>query len=439
MLACIRPIGKDAATTTAPERRTTMNILFVHQNFPGQYRELFQWLVAQGGHEIVFLTQRRDVPPVEGAEIVIYSPHHKAAEDAYALSSYWEECCGNGYGAAQACETLKDEGFRPDIILGHVGWGELTFMKQVWPDVPVLGLFEYFFLSEGGSVGFDPEFPASDQARFTMHARNAVNFANIQTVDLGHSPTRWQRDTFPQSFHDKIYVCHDGIRTDLLRPDDKAQVKLGRIDRPLTRRDEVFTYMARNMEPTRGFHVFMRALPGILEARPEARALILGGNETSYGRKSGAPGGWRAEMEQEVGDRIDWDRVHFLGRVPYSAYRQIIQISRCHIYLTVPFVLSWSLLESMSMGATVVASDVAPVREAVEHERTGLLVDFFRPDALARQVIEVLERPEDFSHLGRLARDFVVETHDFHTRTLPVHLERINALLPRARRICMPR
>lgn len=416
-----------------------MNILFVHQNFPGQYRELFQWLVAQGGHEIVFLTQRRDVPPVEGAEIVIYSPHHKAAEDAYALSSYWEECCGNGYGAAQACETLKDEGFRPDIILGHVGWGELTFMKQVWPDVPVLGLFEYFFLSEGGSVGFDPEFPASDQARFTMHARNAVNFANIQTVDLGHSPTRWQRDTFPQSFHDKIYVCHDGIRTDLLRPDDKAQVKLGRIDRPLTRRDEVFTYMARNMEPTRGFHVFMRALPGILEARPEARALILGGNETSYGRKSGAPGGWRAEMEREVGDRIDWDRVHFLGRVPYSAYRQIIQISRCHIYLTVPFVLSWSLLESMSMGATVVASDVAPVREAVEHERTGLLVDFFRPDALAQQVIEVLQRPEDFSHLGRLARDFVVETHDFHTRTLPVHLERINALLPRARRICMPR
>jgi glycosyltransferase involved in cell wall biosynthesis len=414
-----------------------MNILFVHQNFPGQYRELFQWFVARGEHRVVFLTQRRDVPAMAGAEIVTYAPHHRAGADAYALSSYWEDCCGNGYGAAEACESLKRKGFTPDIVLGHVGWGELTFMKQVWPDVPILGFFEYYFLSEGGSVGFDPEFPSGTQARFTLHARNAVNFANIQTVDLGHCPTRWQRDTFPESFHDKLYVCHDGIRTDRLRPDPEARVTLGRLKRPLTAQDEVFTYMARNMEPVRGFHVFMRALPHILDARPNARALIIGGNETSYGRKSTEPGGYRAEMEREVGDRVDWSRVHFLGRVPYAAYRQVIQISRCHIYLTVPFVLSWSLLESMSMGATVVASDVAPVREAVEHGRTGLLVDFFRPEALARQVVEVLERPGDFASLGRAARDFIVETHDFHTRALPVHLDRINSLLPAARRAAL--
>jgi hypothetical protein len=414
-----------------------MNILFVHQNFPGQYRELFQWLVAQGGHRVVFLTQRRDAPAVEGAEIVVYTPHHKAAKDAYPLSSYWEDCCGNGYGAAMACEKLRREGFRPDVILGHVGWGEMTFMKQVWPDVPVIGFFEYYFLAEGGSVGFDPEFPAGPQTRYTMHARNAVNFANIETVDLGHSPTLWQRNTFPASFHDKLYVCHDGIRTDRLGPDPEAQVALGRLERPLTRKDEVFTYISRNMEPVRGFHVFMRALPHILEARPNARAIIIGGNGSSYGRPSEAPGGYRAEMEREVGDRVDWSRVHFVGRVPYASYRQIVQVSRCHVYLTVPFVLSWSLLEAMAMGATVVASDVAPVREAVEHGRTGLLVDFFRPEALARQVSEVLARPDDFAHLGAAAREFVVDTHDFRTRTLPVHLGRINTLLPPSRRIAL--
>jgi glycosyltransferase involved in cell wall biosynthesis len=327
-----------------------MNILLVHQNFPGQYRELFRWLIAQRRHNVVFLTQRKDVTPIEGAEIVVYQPHHKAAEDAYALSSYWEDCVGNGYGAAQACETLKHDGFHPDIILGHVGWGELTFVKQVWPDVPVIGLFEYFFRAEGGSVGFDPEFPASDQAAYTMHARNAVHFANIHTVDLGHAPTRWQRDTFPESFHPKLFVGHDGIRTDILTPDPDATVSLGRLDRPLTREDEVLTYVARNLEPTRGFHIFMRALPEILDARPRARALIVGGNGTSYGKASEEPGGYRAAMEREVGDRIDWDRVHFLGRVPYASYRSILQISRCHVYLTVPFVLSWSLLEAMSMG-----------------------------------------------------------------------------------------
>jgi glycosyltransferase involved in cell wall biosynthesis len=401
----------------------------VHQNFPGQYRELFRWLIAQRRHSLVFVTQRRDVSAVEGAEIVVYETHHKAAEGAYALSSYWEDCVGNGYGAAQAFETLKRDGFRPDIILGHVGWGELTFVRQIWPDVPVIGLFEYFYLARGGMVGFDPEFPASDQAPFTMHARNAVNFANIQTVDLGHAPTRWQRDTFPESFHSKLYVCHDGIRTDVLTPDAEAAVSLGRLERPLTRADEVVTFVARNLEPARGFHVFMRALPEILDARPGARAIIVGGSGVSYGRASDDPGGYRAMMEREIGDRIDWKRVHFLGRVPYSSYLDILRISRCHVYLTVPFVLSWSLLEAMSMGAAIVASDTAPVREVLDHGQTGLLVDFFDPSALARQVTQVLADPDGHGELGRAARRHVVEHYDFHTRALPTHVGRINDLV----------
>lgn len=412
-----------------------MNILFVHQNFPGQYRELFAWLVAQGGHEIVFLTQRAVTQPVRGARVVQYRSHHKPAEDAYALSKYWEETCGNGLGAALAAVKLREAGFTPDIILGHVGWGELTFLKEVWPDTPIIGYFEYYFLARGGSVGFDPEFPASDHAPFIMHARNAVNFANIQTVDLGQSPTAWQRDTFPESFHSSIYVRHDGIRTDILRPNADASVMLGRLNRSVTVEDEIFTYMARNMEPTRGFHVFMRALPDILAARPEARVLIIGGSETSYGRSSGAKGGYRAEMEAEVGDRVDWDRVHFLGKVPYADYQKIIQISRCHIYLTVPFVLSWSLLESMSMGATIVASGTPPVREVITHGENGLLVDFFDPSGLARQVVEVLERPGDFAHLGHAARAHMLRHYDFRTRCLPEHVARINALVPRAKAI----
>ena len=415
-----------------------MRILFVHQNFPGQYRELFQWLVAQGDHEIVFLTQRKDVARIEGARIVRYAPHHTPAESAYAATKYWEECCGNGLGAAFAARQLDANGFRPDVIIGHVGWGELTFLKQVWADVPILGFFEYFFLARGGSVGFDPEFPASDHAPFLMHARNAVNFANIHTVDLGQSPTLFQRDTFPESFHPKIYVEHDGIRTDRLVPDASASVPLGRLGRPATRDDEIFTYMARNMEPTRGFHKFMRALPGILEARPAARALIIGGNDVSYGKASGASGGYRAEMEREVGDRLDWDRVHFLGKVPYSAYKQIIQVSRCHVYLTVPFVLSWSCLESMSMGATVVASDTPPVREVITHGETGLLVDFHDHEALARQVVEVLAAPRAHAPLGTAARDHMIAHYDFKTRCLPEHVRRINSLVPAAKRLAVP-
>jgi len=406
-----------------------MNILFVHQNFPGQYKHIVQWFVQSGAHRIVALGQNK-LPPIQGVTHIRYAPNRKPALDAYALSSYWEECAGNGFGVAEAAQKLKDEGFTPDLILGHVGWGELTFLKIVWPDAPILGYFEYFYLAQDGSVGFDPEFPASAHAPFVMHARNAVNFANIETVDLGMSPTQWQHDTFPNSFRDKLFVCHDGIRTDRLGPNPDAALPLGRLGRSATREDEIFTYMARNMEPVRGFHTFMRALPHILEARPNARAVVVGGSDTSYGKKSSEEGGYRAQMEREVGDRIDWDRVHFIGRVPYADFCRVIQVSRCHIYLTVPFVLSWSFLEAMAMEATIVASDVAPVREAMEHGVTGVLTDFFDPEALAAKVVDVLARPDDYAHLGPAARASVVNRFDYETVCRPEQVRRMNSLLP---------
>tara|TARA_R110000850_G_scaffold37503_8_gene98811 strand:+ start:3001 stop:4254 length:1254 start_codon:yes stop_codon:yes gene_type:complete len=416
-----------------------MNILFVHQNMPGQYRELVQWLAAQGGHRIYFLTQRKNPAQIEGVETRIYKSHYTPKTDAYGLSKVWEEATGAGFGAVLAAKQIENqEGFKPDLIVGHVGWGELTFFKQLWADVPIIGFFEYYYRLHGGPVNFDPDEPVNAHTPFLLQARNAVPNANFTTVDRGLSPTKWQRDCFPPEMHSKIYVCHDGIRTDKLRPDPDATLKLGRIDAPVTRKDEIVTYMARNLERMRGFHKFMRALPDILDARPDARVLVIGGNEVSYGAKSKNPGGLRAEMEAEVGDRVDWSRVHFLGQVPYADYQKIIQISRCHIYMTMPFVLSWSLLETMSMEATIVASDVAPVREAVTHGETGLLVDFHDPSALARQVIEVLERPQDFAHLGPAARRHVVAEYDFLTKCLPEHIAEMNALLPPDRQIRLP-
>ncbi|WP_415404740.1 glycosyltransferase family 4 protein [Tateyamaria sp. SN3-11] len=415
-----------------------MKLLFVHQNMPGQYRELIQWLAAQGGHEIVFLTQRKKPPVFEGVRTVQYNSHHTAPEDGYGLSRTWETASGSGFGAVNALRDLVDSGFQPDIVIGHVGWGEMTFFREVLPETPMIGFFEYYYSVHGGPVGFDPESPVSAHAPYIMYGHNVVPQMNIGVVDVGHSPTMWQRNRFPKSFHDKIYVCHDGIRTDKLVPNKKASVTLGRIGRPLTRKDEVVTYMARNLETTRGYHQFMRAVPRIQKARPNARILVIGGNDASYGGKSKHPGGLRGQMEAEVGHLLDWDRLHFLGQVPYENYQQIIQISTCHIYLTMPFVLSWSLLESMSMGATIVASDVPPVREAMTHGETGLLVDFFDPEAIAAQVVDVLARPKDFAHLGIAARQHVVDTYDFHTICLPEHIRQINALVPADKQIAMP-
>ena len=412
------------------DRRAPLNILLIHQNYPGQYRHFLGWLVDQGGHTIVFLTQRQGLAEVKSHKIVVYKPDHQAADDAYPLSRYFESCCGAGLAVANVCHALKREGFTPDIVIGHSGWGETLFVKEVWPGVPVLAYFEYFYRAKGGAVGFDPEFPSSDRMPFIMAARNAVNHLSYAACDAGQTATRWQRDGYPPSFHDKIKVIHEGVRTDLLGPNPDVSVKLGRVEKPVTREDEVFTYIARNLEPVRGFHTMMRALPKILERRPNARALIIGGNEISYGRKSDQPGGFRAQMEQEVGDDIDWSRVHFLGRVPYDIFINVLQLTRCHIYLTVPFVLSWSLLEAMAVEATVVASDTAPVREVVEDGKTGLLVDFFSPDVLAEKVVEVLGHQDNYRRTGKAARQHVVARYDLCERFMPEYTNYINELLP---------
>ncbi|MFY0647392.1 glycosyltransferase family 4 protein [Sulfitobacter geojensis] len=415
-----------------------MNILFVHQNMPGQYRELVGWLAAQGEHRIFFLTQKKDAPTLAGVQTRIYKAHRKPLKDAYGLSKVWEEAAGAGFGAAMAARKIEaEDGFIPDIVIGHVGWGELTFFKQVWPHVPIIGFFEYYYNMTGGLVGFDPEENVSAHAPFLMAARNAVPLANIEFVDQGHVPTLWQRDRFPDSFHDRMYVCHDGIRTDRLVPNPDVELHLGRLDNPIRQGDEVLTYVARNLERARGFHVFMRALPRIMRERPNARVLIVGGNDVSYGGKSSDPQGLRGEMEREVGDDLDWDRLHFLGRIPYPDYQKLVQVSRCHVYLTMPFVLSWSLLESMSMGATVVAADVAPVREAITHGETGMLVDFHDPQALAAQVVDVLGQPEKYAHLGGAARAHVIKEYDFLTKCLPEHVAQINALVSADKRINM--
>jgi glycosyltransferase involved in cell wall biosynthesis len=408
-----------------------MNILFVHQNYPAQYKQLLNWLGPLGTHRIVFLTQTKQVPKTATHEIIQYEPRHKLPSSSYAVSRYFEVSCAAGETVAEVCRNLDAKGFKPDIVIGHTGWGEMLFIRHVWPKVPVLSYFEFFYSAKNSCMDFDPEFPVSEEGEFAMSARNAVNYLSHASATGGQTPTLWQRDTYPESFHSKIRVIHEGIDTRRLVPNPKATAKLGRMDQPVTRDDEIFTYMARNMEPMRGFHVFMRALPEILAARPKARALIIGGNDVSYGVRAGMKGGFRALMEREIGNRVDWSRVHFLGRVPYNVFIGTLQLSRCHVYMTMPFVLSWSMLEAMSMQTTVVASNVAPVREVITDGKNGFLVDFFSPQMLARKVIEILSHKDNFAEIGRKARKHIVKNYDLVDVCMPAQLAYIEELLPK--------
>jgi glycosyltransferase involved in cell wall biosynthesis len=402
-----------------------MNILFVHQNFPGQFKHLAPAMARQG-HRVVAL-HLNDCPSMPGVALARYAVTSRPGQGTHRWLADLEVKTLRGQAAWQAALKLSEQGFMPDVIVAHPGWGESLFLHQVWPRAR-LGIYcEFFYQAEGADTGFDPEFgkPEADNA-CRLQMKNANYELHFPRAHAGIAPTHWQASLFPEPFASRIAVIHDGIRTEQIKPDAHAHIRVQSTQGvvKLSQGDEVITFVNRNLEPYRGYHQFMRALPAILKTRPKARVLIIGGNEVSYGAApppgpDGQAQTWRDIFLNEVKDALDLSRVHFVGKVPYPDFLRVLQVSTVHVYLTYPFVLSWSLLEAMSVGCAIVASDTAPVREAIRHSETGQLVDFFDPVALTQQVIALCDDPTERTRLGAQARAFAVEHYDLETRCLP--------------------
>lgn len=400
-----------------------MKFLFIHQNFPGQYLHLVQHL-RDDGHEVVFITQHGT--PVSGIRLLEYLPlPHNSSPDRY--MGEIEINVMNGLAVARLCEGLKRDGFLPDIVIGHCGWGEVIFVKDVWPNAPLLGYFEFFYRATGSDLDFDKEFPPSPDDVLRLRVRNTTNLLSLDACDWGQTPTDWQRNQYPPRYRDRISVIHEGIDTAKVGPEPSARIWL-QGGASLSRDDEVVTYSARNLEPYRGFHIFMRAVPRILSRRPNARVVVIGSDGVSYGRRPVGDANWRQHMMRELGDSIDMSRIFFVGKLPFQQYLAVLQLSAAHVYLTYPFVLSWSLLEAMSAGCLVIGSRTPPVEEVVTDQENGLLVDFFDVEGLTDRVCSVLADRTATASIRQAARNTVVSQFDLNTACLPAHLALIRRL-----------
>ncbi len=397
-----------------------MKILFVHQNFPGQFLHLAPEL-ARRGHAVLALTAEGNTR--EGGVRTLRYRHRAPALDAAAcrLGRTYTEMTDRAVSVARAAATLRDRhGYVPDLIIGHSGWGETLFLKDVWPGARLMVYAEFFYGAEGRDVGFDPEFtPATlDQSMITTARAGHLSLAILQ-ADAALAPTRWQASTFPPVVRPRIRVIFDGVDTDVLRPDPAAAVTLtgGRV---LRAGDEVLTFVNRNLEPYRGYHIFMRALPAVMAARPGAQVVIVGGDGVSYGARPKDAESWKARFLAEVAGRIDPARVHFLGKVPHAQFVALMQVTRVHAYLTYPFVLSWSMIEAMAAGAHVVGSNTPPVAEVIKDGVNGQLVDFFDVAGWSAALIEGLAHPARFEALRTAARGTVLGGgYDLRAHCLP--------------------
>lgn len=395
-----------------------MNYLFIHQNFPGQYRHVVRHLASRPGNQIYFITQPNE-NSMSGVYKVTYPKDARGPVNCHAYAVEIDRAIYTGATVADVCRRLHEQGFRPDLIVGHSGWGETLFVKDVFRDVPLLANFEFYYHAQGVDVGFDPEFASIFNDPSRLRARNAINLLAFQAADWGHAATAWQRGLYPPEMQTRISVLHEGVDTELARPRPDARFKLPASGQVLTRRDEVITYVARNLEPYRGFHIFMRALPQLLRRRKRAHVVIVGGDGVSYGTPPPPRSTFRETMLQELGAKLDLSRVHFVGMLEYRDYLTLLQVSSAHVYLTYPFVLSWSFIEAMACGCLIVGSATPPVLEVLRDGSNGLTVDFFAHKQLANRIEFALDHPGEMQRLRSAAVSTAVTQFDLRRLLLP--------------------
>ena len=396
-----------------------MRILFLHPNFPAQFRHLAAKLGQDPKNTVVFGTNRKE-GQITGVTKVLYEKSRTARAETHHYVRPLENAVLEGQAVYRLAQQLKDKNFAPDVVYGHSGWGPTLFAKDIFPRAKLLCYFEWFYNAHGSDADFDPDDPinADDEARIRI--KNAPILIDLYSCDRGLSPTNWQRQQFPPEFHSKIKVHHDGVDTEYFKPEPGAKLVLPRINLDLSEVSEIVTYVARGMEPYRGFPQLIKTIAIMQKKRPECHFVIVGKNRVAYGKNLPDGKNYKDVMLEKF--PLDLNRAHFTDLLPYDEYLQVLKASSVHLYLTRPFVLSWSMLEALSTGCLVVGSSTPPVKEVIEDGVNGLLVDFFTPKKIASKIIEALNNPDKMTKIRTRARETILEKYDL-AKLLPEHLE----------------
>lgn len=400
-----------------------MRILFIHNNFPGQYRRVVRYL-HQNNIDVDMYTatlegnqQNYDLPRA------LYKPHREPTDKVHPSMVSSERAVLMGQAALKTLMGSEKKGFKPDIILSHSGWGASLFMKDLFPDAKLLNYYEWYYHATGSDSDFLMKDPYDYNGMMRIRMKNTPILHDLAAMDWGQSPTHFQHSQFPEIFRKNISVLHDGVDTDYFTPKEQATARVG--DHVFTAEDEVITYVARGMEPYRGFPQFMEMVSRIQKVRPNLHVVVVGNDRVAYG--SNRPDGKTyKEWALEEYD-YDMDRLHFTGLQPLKVLRDLFRITRAHVYLTVPFVLSWSMLEAMSTGALIVGSDTDPVKELITDGENGVLVPFFDIDAQIDRLVHILDNPAEYEPLKRKARERILE-HYSYTDLLPKYWELIQSV-----------
>jgi glycosyltransferase involved in cell wall biosynthesis len=404
---------------------TEMHILFVHQNFPAQFGHIARYLIQEHGYRCTFVS-RKPAGTTDGIRRIQYQPVGGATQQTHYCTRSFENAVAHCHGVFEACRQYTDE--PPELIVGHSGFGSTLFLRELY-EAPIINYFEYYYRPHGSDLVFRPEFPPRRLDVLRSYCRNATLLLDLENCDAGYCPTHWQRGCLPQTYKHKVEVIFDGVDAALWRRHNNVprEIEARRIDADT----RIVTYVARGMEAMRGFDIFMKVAKRIYTEMPDVMFVVVGADRVAYG------GDLKYISEKSFRDHVfkqdDYNLSKFIfpGRIPPERLARLLSISDLHIYLTVPFVLSWSLFDALACGCTVVASNTAPVQELISHEQNGLLADFYDVEGLADLALRVLRDPPAHRPLAEAGQALIEEKYTLE-KTLPRMLELYQRVLHRA-------
>ncbi len=380
-----------------------MHVLFVHQNFPAQFGQVATWWSRVRGGRSTFASSKSP-GPVPGLEHIQYKVAGGARESTNFCSRTFENQTWNSMGLYEALRARPD--IQPDLIVAHSGFVSSLFLRELYPDTPHIGYFEFFYHSHGSDMDFRNDLLAPEPINLLRgRNRNAQILLDLHNCDAGYSPTGFQRSQLPREYQPKIRTIFDGIDTEFWKRAPDSPRTFGGVTIP--RGGRVVTYVSRGFESMRGFDIFLQTADRICKARPDTQVIVVGEDRVCYGGDESFTGGKTFKQWAIEKHRPDLSRIHFVGRLPPVELVQLFSLSDLHIYLTAPFVLSWSLFNALSCECTVLGSDTAPVREVIREGETGLLCDFFDIEGLTSKALQVLESPQKYQHLGGNGRALI--------------------------------
>lgn len=394
-----------------------MHVLFVHKNFPAQFGHIASYLIKDHGFRCSFACE---LPPgvFNGIERIQYKTTGGATRSTHYCSRTFENCVWHSHAVYEAMKNRPD--IKPDLIVGHSGFGSTLWLADLYPDVPILNYFEYYYRSKGSDLDFRPDFPVKPLDILRSRTRNAMILCDLQTCQQAYAPTKYQKSLFPDEYQPKIEAIFDGVDTNIWARRENVERKISGLDIPAGKK--IVTYVSRGFESMRGFDVFMKVAKKICDARDDVVFLCVGSDRVCYGGDLNRidDDSYRAHVLKQ--DNYDLDRFIFTGRVEPDELVNVFSLSDLHIYLTVPFVLSWSMMNAMSCGCTVLGSATAPVREMIQHGENGLMADFFDVDGLAELAIKVLGDPEGHRYMGEAAAKMIRDSYSLE-KNLPRMLD----------------